>query len=497
MRAVLIIIVIVLLIAGALGFLPLLGWAYIPVWGLVFEIAIGVLAAMLIWRLFVLFRRKAKTEPIITLAGDNSININYGDNYIEQGASWTDILKGSGNAVIGGDLVDTSKLGKYIVRYNYTDSSGNAAREVKRVVNVLDTQKPVITLLGDADLKVEAFSAYSDAGGTAYDNYDGDITRKIIVSGSVDTNVLGDYFIKFNVSDSSGNAADEVFRTIHIVDTTKPVITLMGENPVNTLVGDSYNDIGAIAIDDVDGDITNKIKIVNGVDIAKAGTYTVNYTASDSSGNEATAARTVNVMPHPPVAKDDGFAFTKNKNINIPIKTLLSNDSDPEGGKISFVSVSEGKGGKTTYLSLLKRIIFKPDKKFTGLASFFYTIQNSSGLQSNAAVWLSIGINELPNKLPPIVVNDTLSTNKVWTLIPIPGLLANDSDTEGGKIFFVSAGGTATNNARVISLGIFGRLLLLVKKGFNGNITFPYTIRDSAGLQSTGMVTVDVNSAHY
>ena len=496
MRVVLIIIAIILLIAGVLGFLPLFGWAYVPVWGLIFEIVAGVLVAIIVWRLFVLYRRKVKTEPIITLIGDNSINVNYGDIYIEQGANWTDILKGSGNAVVGGDMVDTSKLGKYIVRYNYTDTSGNAAHEVKRIVNVLDTQKPIITLLGDADLKVEAFSPYSDTGATAYDNYDGDITRKIIVNGLVNTNVLGDYYVRYNVSDSSGNAADEVSRTVHIVDTTKPIITLTGENPVNTFVGDNYNDSGAIAKDDVDGDLTDKIKTANDIDSTSAGTYTITYSVSDLSGNEATATRIVNVMPHPPVATDDGFAFTSNRIINIPVKTLLSNDSDPEGGQIKFVSVSEGKGGKATYLPLLKRIFFKPDKKFTGLASFFYTIQNSSGLQSNATVWLSIGINELPNILPTIVVNDTLSTNKVWTLISISSLLANDSDPEGRTILFVSAGHTP-NNARVISFRMIGRLLLLVKRDFNGDITFPYIIKNSIGLQSTGTVTIDVNNAHY
>jgi len=498
MIVVLIIIAIILLTAGVFGFIPLFGWAYIPVWGLVFEIVAGVLIAMIVWRLYVLYRRKVKTEPIITLAGETSVNVDYNDIYIEQGASWTDILKRSGNAVIGGDIVDTSKLGKYIVRYNFTDSSGNSAHEVKRIVNVLDTQKPVITLLGDADLEVEAFSSYSDAGATAYDNYDGDITKKIIITGLADTNALGDYYVRYNVSDSSGNTADEVLRNVHIVDTTKPIITLTGENPVNTFVGDPYNDAGATAKDDVDGDITDKIKTVNNIDSTVAGTYTITYTVSDSSGNETAAARTVNVMPHPPIATDDGFAFTNNRIINIPVKTLLLNDSDPEGGQIKFVSVSEGKGGKATYLPLLKRVLFKPDKKFTGLASFFYTIQNFAGLQSNATVWLSIGINELPNILPPIVVNDTLSTNKVWTLISISSLMTNDSDPEGNVISFVNAGGNVTkNNARVISFGIFGKLLLLVKRGFSGTITFPYTIKNSVGLQSKGTVTVDVNNAHY
>src|SRR5450830_854238 len=436
------------------------------------------------------------TKPIITLNGEETITIENEETYNEQGAVWNDNVDGTGLAIVSGDTVNINMLGTYIVRYNYTDSSGNVGDEVTRTVSVVDTQKPTITLLGDSEVTLEVFSVYSDAGATAYDNYDGDLTSKIISSDSINTNVLGDYVVKYNVSDSSGNIADEVLRTVHVVDTTKPIITFKGINPANIYIGDFYNDDGSTATDNVDGDITAKIQTVNNVDTTIVGTYTVTYKVSDTSGNETTATRTVNVMHHPPAATDDGFAFVKNEAINIPIKMLLSNDSDPEGGQISFISVSQGTGGKATYSSFLKRVTFKPDKEFMGLASFSYTIQNSNGLQSNATVWLSIGVNELPNNLPPIAINKTLSTNKVWTSIPISSLLANESNPVGNTISFVSVG-NASNNASVISLKMFGKLLLIVKRGFTGDITFPYTVSDSVGLQSTGTVTVNVNNAHY
>jgi hypothetical protein len=80
-------------------------------------------------------------------------------------------------------------------------------------------------------------------------------------------------------------------------DTTAPVITLLGENSVNLNVGDDYVDAGATAFDNVDGDITANIIIVNPVDTSIAGTYIVTYNASDSAGNAADeATRTVNVV---------------------------------------------------------------------------------------------------------------------------------------------------------------------------------------------------------
>ena len=67
------------------------------------------------------------------------------------------------------------------VTYNVTDSSGNAAAtEVTRTVNVTDTTAPVITLVGDTQITVEAGSTYTDLGATTSDNYDGDITADIV-----------------------------------------------------------------------------------------------------------------------------------------------------------------------------------------------------------------------------------------------------------------------------------------------------------------------------
>jgi len=79
-------------------------------------------------------------------------------------------------------------------------------------------------------------------------------------------------------------------------DTTAPVITLLGENPVSLYVGDTYVDAGATAFDDVDGDITANIITVNLVDTSVTGTYIVTYNIEDSAGNLAEVSRTVNVV---------------------------------------------------------------------------------------------------------------------------------------------------------------------------------------------------------
>ena len=152
--------------------------------------------------------------------------------------------------------VDTSVIGTYTVTYNVTDSSGNAATEVTRSVNVTDTTAPVITLVGDTQITVEVGSTYTDLGATASDNYDGDITADIVTVNNVDTSVIGTYTVTYNVTDSSGNDATEVTRVVNVTDTTAPVITLVGDAQITVEVGTTYTDLGATASDNYDGDIS-------------------------------------------------------------------------------------------------------------------------------------------------------------------------------------------------------------------------------------------------
>ncbi len=79
-------------------------------------------------------------------------------------------------------------------------------------------------------------------------------------------------------------------------DTEEPVITIIGDESVSINQGSAYNDEGATAMDNVDGDITSQIVTENNVNTSESGYYTVIYRVSDSSGNTAEATRVVNVV---------------------------------------------------------------------------------------------------------------------------------------------------------------------------------------------------------
>ncbi|WP_152570654.1 OmpL47-type beta-barrel domain-containing protein [Paenibacillus tyrfis] len=234
-------------------------------------------------------------KPVITLRGDNPMLLEVGTPYAEPGAEALDAQDGdlTRQMTVTGSVY-SAKLGTYELRYRVSDRTGNTA-EATRIVHVVDTTKPVITIRGANPAIVALGDSYTDAGATAMDNYDGDLTNRMTVTGSVYTKQMGIYMIRYSVSDSSGNVAEAV-RTVHVVDKESPYIVLLGENPLNWQVGTAYVDPGAKAFDPQDGDLTSRIAVTGRVDVSRLGSYVLQYDVTDRAGNPALpVTRTVRV----------------------------------------------------------------------------------------------------------------------------------------------------------------------------------------------------------
>ena len=160
---------------------------------------------------------------------------------MDKGATAKDSLDGDVTVVTAGS-VDVSKIGSYTITYNVTDSAGNAAAEVQRGVTVGETSIPVIPLLGEATLVHEAKSSYSDAGATASDTLDGNITDSLVTVSTVNINKVGEYSVSYNVVDANGNNAATVKRVVVVKDSTIPIIVINGENAVTHEAATNYND---------------------------------------------------------------------------------------------------------------------------------------------------------------------------------------------------------------------------------------------------------------
>jgi len=85
-----------------------------------------------------------------------------------------------------------------------------------------DLTPPTITLLGETSVALSVGDTYVDAGASANDDVDGDITSKIVVNNLVNTSVAGNYTVTYNVSDVAGNNATEVTRSV-VVNNLLPV----------------------------------------------------------------------------------------------------------------------------------------------------------------------------------------------------------------------------------------------------------------------------------
>jgi hypothetical protein len=166
-----------------------------------------------------------------------------------------------------------------------------------------DTTAPVITLSGNAIVNVANGAAYTDAGATASDDRDGNITSRIVktiknaagqIITSIDTTVAGTYTIEYTVSDSAGNAALKITRTVIVAAPQPQGPSISDLNSGKSLPQSNYAVNGAEAsgtygssdaaqptivngnllINDVNADVNRSIILQN---IKINGTLTVDY----------------------------------------------------------------------------------------------------------------------------------------------------------------------------------------------------------------------------
>ena len=78
-----------------------------------------------------------------------------------------------------------------------------------------------------------------------------------------------------------------------LIDIIPPTISLVGSSTINIKLDNTFTDPGATATDNIDGDITSSIITSGTVDTSSTGSYTIDYSISDATGNSASVTRTV------------------------------------------------------------------------------------------------------------------------------------------------------------------------------------------------------------
>jgi hypothetical protein len=111
-------------------------------------------------------------------------------------------------------------LGVYTITYQVCDAANNCVTLI-RTVRVVDKTAPQIVLIGDNPIELSRYGNYQDPGFTVNDNYYAPSTFNVNVNTTEIVNhIPGLYYVRYNTTDGSGNAAEEVKRLVRVLDVT-------------------------------------------------------------------------------------------------------------------------------------------------------------------------------------------------------------------------------------------------------------------------------------
>jgi len=226
---------------------------------------------------------------------------------------------------------------------------------------VLDTTPPVITLGGISVMNIYMGSTYVDAGATASDNVDGNITANISSVNPVNPAVVGAYTITYDVSDIAGNSAAQVIRTVNVLAVSSSAQlfsenTTVSESTPEILIGDNDTDDSIITIPD---SVTNAT-----INVSALSTSTATSTTATIQGamtiNASTTIGAVNVEIPADIQITAGTS-TWNGIINVPQVKLNSTVTvTPDSGNTAavFSVVEIGYGDTKLTFSKAVRLLF-------------------------------------------------------------------------------------------------------------------------------------------
>lgn len=148
-----------------------------------------------------------------------------------------------------------------------------------------------IKLIGNKVIDLDYGEKYSEPGFKAY-LFNKDITDDIKVSNNVKEDI-GSYEVVYSYNFLFYNI--KRVREIKVSDLSGPKITLKGDSELSITINTNYNEPGYEAIDKLDGDLTDNVKVTNNIDITKLGEYEVIYEVKDKEGNSSKVIRKVKV----------------------------------------------------------------------------------------------------------------------------------------------------------------------------------------------------------
>ncbi len=405
------------------------------------------------------------TAPTITLTGANPQTIESGADYTELGATTDD-----GSVVSIDSSAYRNVVGTYIITYTATDGTNQAT--ATRTVNVVDTTTPTITLTGANPQTIESGADYTELGATTDDG------SVVSIDSSAYRNVVGTYIITYTATDGTNQAT--ATRTVNVVDTTAPTITLTGANPQIIESGADYTELGATTDD---GSV---VSIDSSAYRNVVGTYIITYTATDGT-NQATATRTVNVV-------DTTAPDAPTPDTTAPTAPVITSEATSTNKKPHTITGTAENGSTVTLrqnVTVLESVTVGSNGAWSvsvtlgaGTNTFTATASDQAGNTSKDSAPIMVIFDNLPPAAPIITSEATSTTETAHTITGTVNVGYPDVDSTV----------TLTQNGaplKSVPIGSNGAWSVSVTLG-SGTNTFTATASDQAGNTSVPSTPVTI-----
>ncbi|MEW6429251.1 MAG: Ig-like domain-containing protein [Thermodesulfobacteriota bacterium] len=402
--------------------------------------------------------------------------------------------------------------------YEVSDGNGGTAQAV---VTITIAANGVPTAVADSYTVAED-GVLTVAAGTGVLSNDTDpesdpLTATLVSTtsnGSLTLNADGSFTYtpntNYNGSDSFTYQAADAYNSSNVVTVTITV-TPVNDAPVavndaavtaedspvttgNVLANDTDIDGDTLSVSAADAVSANGGTVVNNLN----GTFTYTpaanynggdsftYTVSDGNGGSATGTVTVTVTPvnDAPVAVAD--TATTAEDTPVTTGNVLANDTDVDGDTLS-VSAADAvsANGGTVVNNLDGTFTYTPALNYDGGDSFSYTVADGNGGSATGTVTITV----TPVNDAPAAVADSYSVTQGGTRsVAAPGVLNNDTDTEGDPMTAVLVTGPA--NALSFALNADGSFSYTHDGGASSSDSFTYKAND--GLLDSNVVTVTI-----
>jgi hypothetical protein len=217
---------------------------------------------------------------------------------------------------------------------------------------------------------------------------------------------LGETTIVFMATDESGNT-ESASTKITVVDTTAPVLTLLGQASLTVEIDETFVDPGFTALDNVDGDLSTAVVVTGQVDINTVGDYVLSYNVSDAQGNASQSmTRQVKVTDGLPIIQAP-VALTVFTN---SVDGLSVSDAQVQGF-LNSATASDKQDGEITTISN-----DAPQTLLAGETIVIFIVTDSTGNVSNAQSTITVVFDA---EAPMVAETATLSVEATGTLTEV------------------------------------------------------------------------------